>query len=245
MVEGLSIDIISDMTTNIIRGPLIRYTQNTSRLYGIELQDGVASGPLWNPGRKEWFTRFERLPVTSNGKLLLIPKAIVRQHLEYDSGEYFRHFLLPHLQEVELDANTSLVELLKNGRRRVTKKALMEKYGTGKATIVRETHKYPEILERYKSSKRDHEHLPLSHEAIAVIENEPGPDWDGLLQRVLTVAPGNDASTEYEEAVDFYRPFSTPLLRTQLCSIKSMRDGSGSISPIQTQLLPVGFGGLP
>jgi hypothetical protein len=40
----------------------------------------------------------------------------------YDADEYHRHFLLEHLRSVELDANSALVELLRNGRRRVTKK---------------------------------------------------------------------------------------------------------------------------
>jgi hypothetical protein len=101
-VEGISIDIISDMTTNIIREPLIRYTQSMCELYEIPLENGASSGPLWNPSASEWFNRFERLPLTPQGRLLLVPKAIVRRHLEYDAGEYYRHYLLEHLREVEL-----------------------------------------------------------------------------------------------------------------------------------------------
>jgi hypothetical protein len=33
MIEGISVDIVSDMTTNIIRGPLIAYTERMCKLY--------------------------------------------------------------------------------------------------------------------------------------------------------------------------------------------------------------------
>lgn len=44
MVEGISSDIISDITTNIIREPLIQYTQDMAVYYEIPLVGGVNSG---------------------------------------------------------------------------------------------------------------------------------------------------------------------------------------------------------
>ena len=52
----------------------------------------VDFGPMWDSTNRTWISRYERLPVTPQGRLLLVPKAIVRQHLEYDAGEYYRHF---------------------------------------------------------------------------------------------------------------------------------------------------------
>ena len=235
MVEGISTDIVSDITTNIIREPLIRYTQRVCDLYGIPLTEGVASGPLWNAQERKWFQRFERLPIANGRKLLLVPKAIVRIHLEYELGEYYRHFLLEHLQQVELNANSGLVELLKDGRRRVTKKALIEKYGQGKRVIVRETLKYPEVLDRYKKAKAAEPHLPLTHEDFAHIENEPGPNWDQLLTDVVTLQTGDAAASQYEKSVEalltalFYAPS-----QIQKSSMKFMTGGNGSTSHIRT-----------
>ncbi|WP_375158605.1 hypothetical protein [Bradyrhizobium sp. RDT46] len=45
MIEGISVDIISDMTTNIIRGPLIEYTQRMCDQHGIPTTQGVDTGP--------------------------------------------------------------------------------------------------------------------------------------------------------------------------------------------------------
>jgi hypothetical protein len=175
MIEGISVDIISDITTNIIRGPLIEYTQRMCQQHGIPLTEGIESGPIWNPQNRQWTNSFVQLPLTENGKLLLVPKAIVRQRPDYDAGEYYRYFLLTHMQHVELQAGSSLVELLKNGRRRVTKKRLVQKYGSDKAAIVRETLKHPESLRKYKESKEAKKSRPLSLEKMSELADEIPP----------------------------------------------------------------------
>ena len=82
--------------------------------------------------------------------VVLVPKIIVRHRLSYEYREYYTHYLLPEMQCAELQANTSLVELLKDGRRRVTKKALREKYGSNKLAVVEQTIKHPHVLQEYK-----------------------------------------------------------------------------------------------
>ena len=173
MVEGIDVDIVSDITTNIIREPLIRYTQDTCEYYKIHCANEVDSGPLWDPFRLEWYSELVRLPITKNGKLLLVPKVIVRIRSDYNQNEYYRYYILEHLMEVELSANSELVQLLKNGRRRVTIKDLRAKYGQGKAAIVRETRRNPNLLQRYRIDKRKTITVPLTHIQIAEVENSP------------------------------------------------------------------------
>lgn len=222
MIPGISVDIVSDMATNIIREPLIRYTQEMSGLYGIPLENGVSTGPLWDPNRHEWSVRFDRLPIANGNRLLLVPKAIVRRHLEYDADEYYRHFLLEHLREVELNANSALVDLLRDGRRRVTKKSLRKKYGSGKEAIVRESLKYPEALAKYRHAKANKPHPPLTHEEIAAAEAQNPPDWDRLLSDVLSLPVGLEASKKYETAVEalltalFYPPLTNPVVQHKI-----------------------------
>ncbi len=242
MVEGISVDIVSDIATNIIRGPLIRYTQEMATQYGLPLQEGVASGPLWDSGSRSWSTGFTHLPMTTSGKLLLVPKAIVRHHLEYDTEEYYRHYLLEHLRQVELDANSGLVELLKNKNRRVTKKKLIEKYGAGKTTIVRETLKYPEVLEKYRKAKRDKPHLALQHEEIAEVEGaDARPDWDDLLNTVKAVVHGPNEASQYERAVEallsalFYPVLVFPNVQHEI------HDGRKRIDITYTNMATEGF----
>jgi hypothetical protein len=115
---------------------------------GISLTEGIDSGPLWDPEELAWHSGYTQLPVANGGKLLLVPKVIVRRKMDYDADEYYRNYILAYLAEMEMAANTELVQLLKNGDRRVTKKDLIAKYGKGKSVIVRETRLHPEILEQ-------------------------------------------------------------------------------------------------
>ncbi|HVV15377.1 MAG TPA: hypothetical protein VHD55_03200 [Candidatus Paceibacterota bacterium] len=202
MIEGVSVDIVSDIATNIIRAPLIQYTQQMCDWYGIPTQPEVDSGPLWDSSKKAWTSKFVRLPVAAGIRLLLVPKGIVRRHLNYDVNEYYQHYILTHLQQVEIDANSGLVQLLKNKKKRVTKKSLKEKYGTGKQAVVRETIKYPEVLAQYKKAKKKEQHPALTLEDIAEIEKQPTPDWDALLNKVISLSTGKDAADAYEKAVE-------------------------------------------
>ena len=226
MVEGINVDIISDITTNIIRKPLIRYTQRMCDQYGIPMERDVDSGPLWNARDKAWYSKFVAMPVASGERILLVPKAIVRTHIQYDSGEYFRHFLLTHMQQAELAAKTELVEIIRSGRgkkrrerRRVTKKSLIKKYGSGKRAIVRETLKHPEALARYRAIKRDEKHLPLTLDDIASIEGAELPDWDKLISNIRPTPVGQQDATRYEKNVEglltalFYPNLTNPIVQ--------------------------------
>jgi hypothetical protein len=222
MIEGVNADIVSDITTNIIREPLILYTQQKSRYYGIPLVPDVVSGPVWNPETKTFESRYVDLPVTPSGKLLLVPKAIVRQRMDYDAGEYYRHYLLEHLQSVELRANTELVHLLKNGSTRVHKKDLIKKYGSGKHAIVEQTKRYPQVLKRYRDSKKSRVNRPMDHLTLAASERTRPPDWDRLLLDLKEVPAGRADAPGYEKAAEsllsalFYPSLADPHVHTPI-----------------------------
>jgi hypothetical protein len=222
MVEGIAADIISDIATNIIREPLIRYTQRAAEYYQIALDEQVDSGPMWNPLVREWHSELVALPVTKWGKLLLVPKVIVRRRMDYDVDEYYRHYLLQYLREIELSANTELVHLLRDGRQRVTNKELIAKYGSGKSAIVRETRRHPEILDQYRKAKRRVYQPPLDHSQIAESEGTPVPDWAALLHSLKRVPPGRESSTEFERAIEslltalFYPSLTNPQVQYEI-----------------------------
>ena len=153
LIEGIGRDMISDAVCNIIRGPLIKYTQDICKYYGIPLTPNVVSGPIWNPKTEIWENHYVPLPMTNEGKVILVPKVLVRHRLSYEFQEYYQHYLLPEMQHAELEKNSGLVELLRDGRKRVTKKALKEKYGNNKLAVVEQTLKFPHILDEYKETK--------------------------------------------------------------------------------------------
>jgi hypothetical protein len=241
MIDGINVDIISDMTTNIIRGQLIQYTQLMCAQHNIPMTEDAASGPIWDPQGKRWTSRFERLPVTEGGKLLLVPKAVVRQRPDYDAGEYYRHFLLVHMQTAELEAGSSLVELLRNGRRRVTKRALIEKYGGDKTAIVRESLKHPIALRDYKNSKEANKRPPLTHEKIAELENAAPPNWDALLGEVISLKPGLADADKYEKAIEaLFTALLYPML-TNPISQHRLHDGRKRVDITYTNMATAGF----
>lgn len=223
LIEGISVDIISDITTNIIRGPLIRYTQEMAQMVGIKLTEGVASGPVWDSRSKSWIEGFEPLPVTPEGKLLLVPKAIVRQHLAYTLEDYYRNHLLTHLRSVELDANSALVHVVKSTKeRKVTRKDIEKKYGKTKPAIINQTLDNPDVFKKYKAAMDLKPFNALEHERIAAAEGISKPDWDGLLSEVKSVKPGAAEADLYEKKIEalltalFYPALTNPTAQHQI-----------------------------
>ncbi len=230
-----------DITTNIIRQPVIHYTQAAWRMVWHSSNQDVDSGPIWDPDSQDWFSEYVSLPMVPSGKLLLVPKVIVRRRLEYDAEEYYRHYILEHLRSVELAANSELVQTLRRGRKRVTKKALTEKYGRGKDVNLRETRKEPSLLTRYRDSKKSTIRPPLDHEALAAEENTPEPDWDSLLNDVLSLPTGQANANHYERAIEslhsalFYPSLSNPQPQRQI------HDGRKRIDLTYTNVATRGF----
>jgi hypothetical protein len=215
MIEGISDDIISDVTTNIIRGPLIAFTQDACNQYGIPITPNVDSGPIWDPFQLTWRSDLVGLPIAKGNKLLLVPKEIVRRNVEYDADKYYRHYIITHLREVELTANSQLVHVLKNGKRKVYKYDLQKKYGKGKDAIVDLTLSTPELLQRYR---KDHAKpsQPLTHRELADIADSPPVDWDALYRVATSVKPGGATAHAYQTHVEallsalFYPVLSNP-----------------------------------
>jgi hypothetical protein len=202
MIEGISFDIVSDIATNVIRAPLIAFTQEQCAAHNIPTRN-VASGPLWDPETHTWMQRFEQLPVAGNGKLLLVPKVIVRKRLHFNADDYFQHYILDYLQEQEIAAKTELVYLLKDGTPRVDKKALIAKYGRSKRLAVEITKNNPTILDQYRRDKRKHQTESLDHQQLA--NQMPGtqtPNWDKLLDDVTSIEPGKAGAGTYHKAIE-------------------------------------------
>ncbi len=223
MVPGVASDIVSDIATNVIRQPLIRYTQEASEWYGIPVTSGVASGPMWDPQAEEWFEDYVDLPIVDNRRLLLVPKSIVRRRMDFDVGEYYRHFILPALQARELEATTELVRLVGKVPH-VTKSDLIKKYGQGKQVAIDFTLETPELLETYRASKAGRITPPLNHEGVAAYVGVDTPDWDTLLQAVTSLPPGPECSDRYHRSVEalltavFYPALSFPRIEERLHS---------------------------
>ena len=223
LIEGVGVDIISDITTNIIRGPLIHYTQEMSKMYGIALTPNVPTGPIWDPKSKTWQDRYEDLPVTPTGKLLLVPKAIVRQHLAYSLDDYYRKCLIPHFRAIEIKADSPLVHILKGTKeRKVYSKEIREKYGDKKSDVVEHTLSDPEIFQKYKDERGKTPFSALGHELIAAVGGVKEPDWKKLMSDLRSVSAGKEEASKYEDKVEammtalFYPALTNPTIQHEI-----------------------------
>jgi hypothetical protein len=129
----------------------------------------------------------------------LVPKAIVRKKLDFDPGNYFNQYVLEFLAEAEIAAGTSLVHLLRDKTPRVYKKDLKKKYGTGKAVAVEITKRHPQILDNYRSRKRDRFSAPLANEELGFGGQ---PDLAPLLAAVRGLDPGNADADAFHKAIE-------------------------------------------
>ncbi|WP_240623983.1 hypothetical protein [Ahniella affigens] len=218
-VDGIGPDKLSDAVCNIIRRPLIAYTQQACNYYGIKLEAEVNSGPLWDSKEKEWSSTLIRLPVTKAGPLILLPKIIVRAQQSYRFGQFYQHYLLPTLQQHHLSINSDLVRVLKSkknkGGRRVYKKDLADRYGNDKLAAAKATIEHPEALTKFRQDKRRDRSRPLDHSAFAEIENVPVPNFVKLVENVRALKPGKDQAQAYEDAIE---KLLTAVLYPSLCS---------------------------
>lgn len=222
LVERIGYDVVSDIATNLIREPLIDYTQDACRRYGIPMVEGQLSGPLWDPGTKQWTEgRYVKLPSPNGRRLILVPKVVVRRRMEYDRDEFLRDYIFEFLRGVEIDAKSSLVQLLKSGPR-VTNKDLAKKYGRSKSLIVEIARDHPELLAQYRDKKLKSRQTPLQHEDFSNLEDAPQPDWDGLIKAIRDIEPGTETATKYHRAVGdllnalFYPWLSKPTLELRI-----------------------------
>jgi len=226
-VDGVGPDMLSDAVCNIIRGPLIKYTQQASTYYGIPLTEGVVSGPVWNSISEKWEHSLIELPITKKGgPIILIPKIIARIKQTFGADEYYRYFLMPVLQQHHKDINSSLVHTLKGkknkGKKKVYKTDLYNLYGADKLAAAKLTNEHPGALTNYRQAKRENPSRPLDHIALAKLGNAPGPDYASLLADVLKINPGPAQAHSYENAIEklisalFYPSLSSPVKQDEI-----------------------------
>lgn len=219
-IPGVGKDIISDVTTNVIRGMLVRYTQSVATMYGIPLQEGVHGGLAWDPTHGEWDdTFFTRMIVAAGKPILLVPKIIVRYDLLLTKEEYFRNHLAPALQREETDKpGSKLVKTAKDGKKYVLKGDVEAEYDGDKSTMAQLSFDRANVFHSYKEQKLAESSSPLTHDQLSSATHTKRVDFDELLEAVLTVAPGVEGATQYHRAVEsfftaiFYPALTQPII---------------------------------
>lgn len=155
-IDGIGKDKVSDMTTNILRANLIKYTQEQCNLHDIPMTSGVSSGFFWDVNTKTWKQEFTDMLIINDKKILLVPKGVVSYVKEFNHQKYHQHYALEFLQDDHLHRNTRLVQKVydKNGRLKrkfVTKKSLKQHdLPEGKFPLIDFTSKHPQVFKKFK-----------------------------------------------------------------------------------------------
>lgn len=201
LIEGIGRDKISDITTNIIRGKLIEYTQSQCDLFNIQSSQ-VASGLIWDASQRKWVPQYTNLPVCYGRSIMLTPKAIARHSLEFNHQEYYQHFVLNYLQAEHLSANSSLVRVLKDGRKKEpTKKSLKEKYPLTKEYLYEFSKTNPDVLKKYKDSKKYYV-KEISNELIdALNEQKQVVDFKKLKKALDNIPVGDTGANQFHNHI--------------------------------------------
>lgn len=201
MVEGIDKDIVSDITTCVIRRQLIAYTQQQCKFHGIQTES-QDSGPIWDSSKRVWTSVQVMLPRAGGDKLLLVPKSIVRVRLTVDKGRYYRGYLRPYFEaEVLANPKAGLVRTLKSGRIEVLKGKLDDELGTTKPDIVRNSQTYPQAITEYKDNLESEDTGPLTDELLAEKVGASIESLRDVLAEIRAVSPGKAGATPYHHGV--------------------------------------------
>ncbi|WP_319409498.1 hypothetical protein [uncultured Desulfosarcina sp.] len=156
LIPGISRDKISDLTTNIIRSYLSEYTNKQCQLFNISTST-VPLPPVFDQKTNSWISKYHNLPLYNSMPILFVPKVFSRFSPSYDHKKYYNKYVLEFLQFEHLNANTSLVQTFKNGKRYVTKQDLKAEYKCTKEFLFEFSKQNPEVLTDYK---KDLEYCP-------------------------------------------------------------------------------------
>jgi hypothetical protein len=193
-IYGVGNDMISDFTTNVLRGPLSRYTREQCELHNISLNRVTNLGPTWNAERRDWEATSVDLPVINGKPIMLVPKFSVRRKLSLNSQEFYNFHMIEFLRTEYLNAGGALVKTFKNGTPYVRKKAVKEKHPFSKNDLADFVYQNPKILDTYKKLKGASG--PIANDDI--FENfDERLFARSLIERFAQIPPGNDAASEY------------------------------------------------
>lgn len=148
-IDGIGSDKISDLTTNIIRGPLLEYTRKQANLWGMRLTPNVALSPIWDPNREDWVQAPREVLVVGGRPVILVPKFSVRRVLTLNSQEFYNE-QISYLQQEYLNAGQALVRVLKSGEHVVRKKDVKAIHPKSKSALATFAQQHPDVLAQYK-----------------------------------------------------------------------------------------------
>lgn len=196
-VDGIGLDIISDMLTNILREPLAEYTHEQCVLHGVPLTK-TEELPVWRPG-KGWGKVTADLPAVDGESILLVPRSIVRKDLSLHPNQYLQDFIDKYYEKGSASATHALEKMLQrvptkkdgSAHRGKIRDGLKGK-GSIKHAMAIITGDCPEALDGYKQRARDNRPVLTPYELEDLQHNRKAIDINAVVAEMRSAAANAD-----------------------------------------------------
>ena len=195
LIPGISSDKISDITANILKRRLVKYTQAQCAKYKIPTRR-VAVNNCFDHTTLQFKSDYEQLPVINGKPKIVIPLRAVRKDPELSKDKYYRNFVIEFLQAEHERAFDALSTVLKNGRVVVRIADLKAKYPMSTGFLHKFSKDHPEVLENYKQQLR--ESVVRQNNAHLKIKRKPLSPADRV--SILNGIPaGNGSASQFHK----------------------------------------------
>jgi hypothetical protein len=201
-IAGIGPDKTSDLIGNIILDELAQYTEEICREYAIPTNNIAVSG-FWNLEQRAWDGGYFNLPSRDIHSYILVPKRFVRRPQDLlNHEEFYRKYILTVLQSQLISADDSLVETLKTGERRVTKKAISEdpRFEFSKEYISHFIMEHPEVMQAYRNELINR-FRPVDPSIPSEKSYEDDPQVDIALNDLENIPPGRENANRYHDVI--------------------------------------------
>ncbi|NDL01019.1 hypothetical protein [Photorhabdus bodei] len=204
-IDGVASDRISDSVCNILKLFFIEYTQHISKFYGVKLEESEKI-KVWDDEKNKWISKKFLLPRGVDGSVILIPKILARYGIAYSHKTFYNRYIMPSLRNEHLSLNSALVETLKSGKRRVTRKRLLDEYGASKPFIESQIAKFTSSLNEYREEMTLNPPPPLKHRDFQEINKIEPFKLSELTKELLSYVKGVDGN-KYFSSLKKILPF--------------------------------------
>jgi hypothetical protein len=225
-IRGIGPDIVSDITTNIIRRHLIEFTQEQFNFYDLPIETEIPCGLIWDSNQEKWIeddTDF--IPIIKKQRILLVPKQIVRWRRDFEKAgrKFYTEFFVNFVRQRELNSDGPLVTLIqKRGivvRREVYRKDIERNHPNNKSTAEQFAVEHKDIYEKFKKSLTKHN--PLSDRALMDLQEDGYRENEFCIeaaQSLREIPTGRRHATDYQYLIVglahflFYPYLTNPVL---------------------------------
>lgn len=153
MIPGINRDKISDITSNILKKPLIEFTQLQCKKHNIPTKR-VPVNNTFDYDTLSFTSYFAELPVINGLPKILLPISSVRRDPQLSKDKYYRNFVLEFLRAEHEHAGDALASILKNGRIVVRIGDLKKKFPMSTDFLYKFSKDHPKVLDKYKDELR-------------------------------------------------------------------------------------------